>query len=253
MRRATAVFAGDTFILLVYCLATNALGINEGPVARRKAMHSGRLSGHGLVKVPALITLGVTVLRLAGELMGWTTAMFSREAGGGMSLIGIVWLIPIFGVYFAWKLAKAGKASVGAGRTIVYALMGLAIVIVTSGILMLVAKETDVWVLFVIAAASLLAAYVVAKGWSELASTLLAYGLAARIPVSVVMFFAIRGNWGTHYDVVPSPDFPAMNWFAKWVVIGLVPQMTIWVAFTMIMGAIFGGITLAIMGRRSSI
>jgi len=216
-------------------------------------MDSARLSGQGLVKMPALITLGVTVLRLVGELMGWTAALFSRDAGGGMSLIGIVWLIPIFGVYFAWKLAKEGKVSAGAGKTIGYALLGLAIIIVTYGLLLLVAKETDVWVLFVIAAASLLAAYVVAKGWSELASTLLAYGIAARIPVSIVMFFAIRGNWGTHYDVAPSADFPAMGWFSKWVVIGLVPQMTVWVAFTMILGAVFGGITLAIMGRRSSV
>jgi hypothetical protein len=43
-----------------------------------------------------------------------------------------------------------------------------------------------------------------------------------------------------------------MGWFAKWVVIGLVPQLTFWVAFTMILGAIFGGITLAVIGRRSS-
>jgi hypothetical protein len=67
------------------------------------------------------------------------------------------------------------------------------------------------------------------------------------------MFFAILGNWGTHYDVVPNPNFPAMGWFPKWVVIGLIPQLTIWVAFTMIVGAIFGGITLALVEKRSSV
>lgn len=214
-------------------------------------MDSSRLDIKGLICIPALITLAVTLLRLAGELMGWSSVMFSREAGGGMSLIGIVWLIPIFGVYFAWKLAKSGQASVGAGRTIVFALLGLAIMVVISGLVMSVAKDTDVWALFVIAFVSAVSAYVVAKGWPELASTLLNYGLAARIPVAVVMFFAILGNWGTHYDVAPSADFPAMGWLAKWVVIGLVPQLTIWVAFTMILGAIFGGITLAIVGRNS--
>jgi len=214
-------------------------------------MESGRLDVKGLVLIPALITLAVTLLRLVGELMDWSSAMFSREAGGGMSLIGIVWLIPIFGVYFAWKLANSGQVSVGAGRTIGFACLGLAIVAVVSVLVMSVAKETDVWALFVVAVVSLVAAWVVSKGWPELASTLLNYGLAARIPVAVVMFFAILGNWGTHYDVMPSPDFPAMGWLPKWVVIGLVPQLTIWVAITMILGAIFGGITLAIVGRNS--
>jgi len=205
-------------------------------------MASGRLSGNGLVLVPALITLAVTILRLVGELMGWSAALFSREAGGGFSLVGIVWLIPIFGIYFAYKLAKSGQASVSPGKTIGYAFLGLGILVVASAVVFSVAQPTDVWALFVVAVVSLLAAYVVAKGWGELASTLLGYGLAARIPVAVVMFFAILGNWGTHYDAVPDPAFPAMGWFAKWLVIGLVPQLTFWVAFTMILGAIFGGI-----------
>ena len=88
-------------------------------------MDSSRLSGNGLVFVPALITLAVTILRLVGELMGWSAALFSREAGGGFSLIGIVWLVPIFGIYFAYRLAKSGQVSVGAGRTLGYALLGM--------------------------------------------------------------------------------------------------------------------------------
>ena len=216
-------------------------------------MDSKRFSISGLVLIPALITLAVTLLRLVGELMEWSTLLFNRQAGGGFAPIGIVWLIPVFGVYFAWRLANSGQVSVGAGRTIGYALLGLAIVVVTTAVMMLVAQPTDVWALFVISTVSLVAAYVVAKGWGELASAMLAYGLAARIPVAVVMFFAILGNWGTHYDVVPNPGFPAMGWFWKWLVIGLIPQLTIWVAFTMIVGGIFGGIALALMNRRSAV
>jgi hypothetical protein len=216
-------------------------------------MDSRRLSVKELVLIPALITLMVTLLRLVGELMEWSTVLFSREAGGGSALIGIVWLVPIFGIYFAWRLAKSGQVSVGAGRTIGYALLGLTIVVVATALLMQVAQSTDPLALIVIAVVSLGAAYVVTKGWGELSSTLLAYGLAARIPVAVVMFFAVLGDWGTHYDVVPVPDFPAMGWFSKWVLIGLIPQLTIWVAFTMIVGAFFGGITLALVGRRSAV
>ena len=40
--------------------------------------------------------------------------------------------------------------------------------------------------------------------WPALGRTLLAYGLAARIPVALLMLVAMLGNWGTHYDARPS-------------------------------------------------
>ncbi len=58
-----------------------------------------------LVKVPALITLAVTFLRLIGEFMDLPAFLANKEAGGPGAIIGIVWLAPIFGVYFAKKLA----------------------------------------------------------------------------------------------------------------------------------------------------
>ena len=38
-----------------------------------------------LILVPALITLAVTLLRLTGELMHWSKALFNPAAGGGGS------------------------------------------------------------------------------------------------------------------------------------------------------------------------
>ena len=86
------------------------------------------------------------------------------------------------------------------------------------------------------------------KAWPVLSKTLLAYGYAARIPVAIVMFFAIRGNWGTHYDALP-PGFSDMSFWPKYVQIGLIPQLIFWVAFTMVVGALFGGIATAIFTR----
>jgi hypothetical protein len=40
-----------------------------------------------------------------------------------------------------------------------------------------------------------------------------------------------------------------MSPIAKWVVIGLVPQMTIWIWFTIAVGALLGAITAAVTGR----
>ena len=50
-----------------------------------------------LILVPAVITLAVTLLRLVGELQGWSPALFNREGGGRGALVGIVWLIPVLG------------------------------------------------------------------------------------------------------------------------------------------------------------
>jgi hypothetical protein len=60
------------------------------------------------------------------------------------------------------------------------------------------------------------------------------------------MLLAIKGNWGTHYDVPPNADFPAMHWLAKWFWIGAIPQLVDWIAFTMMVGSLFGAIAVAV-------
>src|SRR5262245_9087042 len=60
------------------------------------------------VVIPVLITLAVPVLRLVGERNHWSPTLFNDAPGGQMALIGIVWLVPIFGIYFALKLVRIG-------------------------------------------------------------------------------------------------------------------------------------------------
>jgi hypothetical protein len=90
--------------------------------------------------------------------------------------------------------------------------------------------------------ASVAAVVLSASLWPALWRTLLAYAFAARIPVVLVMLAAILGNWGTHYDVSP-PDFPEYPPLMKWVLIGLLPQMTIWFFMTVVFGLFVGGLT----------
>ena len=52
--------------------------------------------------------------------------------------------------------------------------------------------------------------------WPGLGRVLLTYAFAARIPVVLVMLFAILGHWGTHYDVLPT-GAPEMPPFPKWL------------------------------------
>ena len=86
------------------------------------------------------------------------------------------------------------------------------------------------------------------RAWPALGRTLLAYAFAARVPVVLVMLAAILGNWGTHYDV-PPPGLPAMAPLSKWLLIGVLPQMTIWIWFTVVVGSLFGILAAAVARR----
>jgi hypothetical protein len=64
------------------------------------------------------------------------------------------------------------------------------------------------------------------------------------------MLPAIIGHWGTHYDALP-PNWPAMDPVKTWALIGLLPQMTLWIGFTLIAGMLSGAIAAAaVRGRR---
>ena len=66
-------------------------------------------SAWSLVRVPVLITLGVTLLRLLGALGGLPDFLVNRAAGGTGAVIGIVWLAPIFAFWFGRKHGAAGN------------------------------------------------------------------------------------------------------------------------------------------------
>jgi hypothetical protein len=208
-----------------------------------------------MVRVPALITLGVTLLRLIGELNNWSPKLFSRQAGGAGAIVGIVWLVPVFGIYFAFKAAQSA-APPRAGKTVLSALGGLvAFVAIAFGGLKALGLDPNtpsLPSLLVFTVASAVAAAIPYAGAPSLGKVLLAYALAARIPVAIVMLVAMLRNWGTHYDVAP-PGFPEMGVLAKWALIGLLPQLTFWVAFTIVVGSLFGGLALAVLRRKPAL
>jgi hypothetical protein len=213
-------------------------------------MDSPPLKIRQLILVPALLSLAVTVLRLVGELMNWSPILFNPEHRGGGALVGITWLVPIFGIYFALKLAKGGYGPTSACKVIGLAVLGIAVgygIMVGAGLLF----GQSLYVRRLASIAQMIAALAIVRtSWPELFRTLLAYAFAARIPVAVFSFFAILGNWGTHYDVSP-PDLPQMGWFAKWFWTGLTTQLIWWIGFTVIMGLLFGGIA-ALLAKSSS-
>ena len=201
-----------------------------------------------LVLVPAIITLAVTALRLVGELQHWSSTLFNRQGGGGGALVGISWLPFLFGVYFALRLTRAGEGPASKGKAIGMMVLGFVILaasLFTSRIL----GASQTGTILIACFAALVGGFVASRGWAALGRTLFVYGLAARVPVAILMLPAIIGKWGTHYDALP-PNWPAMGPVQTWALIGLLPQMTLWIGLTLLTGMLTGSITGAIVGGR---
>jgi len=199
-----------------------------------------------VVAIPGLLTLGVTILRLVGELRHWSKVWFNPEVGGAWAIVGIVWLVPVFGIYFARKLAAAGHGPKSPKLAVQFA--GLGVLVVLVAVLFGVRAPISnpflravffLWMPFLTAA--LLQLY----AWPALAKTLFAYAFTARVPVAILMFFALWGQWGTHYDAVPE-NLPEMSFALKYLWLGLLPQLVFWVGFTVLVGSLAGNVSLAL-------
>jgi len=207
----------------------------------------------GLIVIPSLIALAVTLFRLTGELLHWSPRWFYNDAGGitpsGVSwIVGIVWLPVPFGIYFAMRLIAAGHGPASAARAILYSVGGLLVLylgqrlVVSSLNLGLRASLLLIW------AFSAVPAVLMIRAWSALWRVLLAYGLASRIPVVVIMFLAMRGRWGTHYDYAAQLPLDDFGFYYVWL--ALIPQLVFWVGFTILLGMLAGAITAAVYRRQ---
>jgi hypothetical protein len=204
-----------------------------------------------LIAIPTLITLAVTILRVVGELKHWPALGFNAAAGGNGAIVGIAWLPIIFGPYFALKLAAAGDGPASSGKAIGFAFLGLLALFVAGVLVALTVKHHPLLTLAAFLL-MLIAAFVPLIGWPSLGRVLLAYAFAARIPVLIVMYYAMSGNggagWGTHYDAV-NPMLAHLSFWRKYIYAAIMPQMTLWIGWTVILGAIIGAIVAAIVRR----
>jgi hypothetical protein len=158
-----------------------------------------------------------------------------------------VWLVPIFGVYFAIRVNQAGRGPTSRGRAIGFALAALVVGIVVSFIIFKLSLPI-VATIVLANLASFLSLWIAYRGWPELGKVEVIYGLAARIPVAILMLVAMAANWGTHYELGP-PGFPEMSLVSKWFLIGLMPQLSLWIAFTVVVGSLFGSLALLFQKR----
>jgi hypothetical protein len=220
-----------------------------------KSNSANEPSVFSLILVPGLICLAVTMLRLVGELQHWSPKWFSIDTGGiapsGMSwLIGITWLAIPFGAYFGFRLEASGHGPenirkaficIGAGALILLAWTSRLIPLPNVGFPKML---VFVWLIMVVAASIQFA------GWPQLFKVLLAYGLASRIPVAIIMFLAMRGDWGTHYDYVNMDERFQMPLGPRYFWLAFFPQLVFWVGFTIVMGSLSGVVTAGIVRVR---
>ena len=123
-----------------------------------------------------------------------------------------MWLVPIFGVYFAVKLVRGGLGPESAGKVIKSAGLGLLAAVAIVLPVFLLTGDPNVSVSFGaaigqqlgIAVASLIAVLIVRKAWPVFFRTTLSYAYASRIPVLLVMFIAMLGQLGNPLRAGPS-------------------------------------------------
>jgi hypothetical protein len=167
--------------------------------------------------------------------------------------VGISWLPIIFGPYFAWKLASAGERPSSSGRAIGICALGLVVFALGAVVFGIGLNKRMTALILLGFALELASAFVPRMGWRSLGNTLLAYAFAARIPVVVVMFIAMTANggrgWGTHYDVA-APGFTVTSFAQKFIDLALLPQLSLWIGWTVVLGGLLGSIYAAIFCRR---
>jgi hypothetical protein len=203
-----------------------------------------------LIMVPSLITLAVTVIRLIGELSHWNETFFRRGPGGGGALVGIVWLAFVFAIYFAVRLQNSGDSPSSRGKAIGLTLLALAVFVGGELLIFRGMQSASVPIILggiVVVVGSL---FVMRAGWPAYWNVLVSYAVAARFPVVLIMYLAMRGGWGTHYDAV-GREFKTADFMTKFLELAVVPQLTFWIGFTAILCGLFGIVVVAV--RKGSI
>src|SRR5258705_1033191 len=164
---------------------------------REKAVGASerRVSMKGPIFFAAVLSLGVSLLRLYGELHGWSPLLFSRDAGGGFALVGIAWLVPLLGIWFAMRLQELGRAPAKRGRALLLSFVGL-VLLAAPGPVVGDPNSTipPLGKIALLNTSVVVGATLAFVGWKELGRSLVAFGYLSRLPVVVVMYVAMQTN-----------------------------------------------------------
>ncbi len=198
---------------------------------------------------PALLTFAVSVARLFAEVQG----LMNQQSGGAFALLGITWLVFVFGAWFALQMRRSDSAP---ARQPAW-LWGLVPLLAVGG--------TAVWRfaqvdrsdqsdaaftslrehVLIITGVAVVAAVVAFAIWPRLALTLLGYGVAARLGVLALTALAKQMDWQTHYTKFGPAGIERD--FATTMTSAALAQLVFWVSFTVVAGTFTGCV---VAGRR---
>ena len=199
------------------------------------------------IKVPALITLAVTAARLIGELLDGSELLFGSSGGGGLSLVGIAWLIPVVGFWFGYRYTEDGHGPDQPGSVLMSAGLSIAVAVVATILLnVLIAPVPPMSIVYTCACAAG-ASLLMLPAWPRVFFALFLYGLAARIPVIVITFVAVRVWPTTHYARAPAGLEGGPNELAGWLSLA---QLGVWVPATIVLGGLAASLGAMFSSRR---
>lgn len=205
-------------------------------------MSDGKQSTFRLILWPSVLTLAVSVARLVGELQGWV----GNQSGGQGALLGITWLIFVFGAWFGFRLSRGGSGPLLKPAWLWSLLPVLAIVgTFTWRLYGVDMKDTSAAAQAYLTETLQIACLVAAGGavltfavWARLGWTLLLYGVFARATVMAITWLAKDRGWNTHYTKLGPTGIEKD--MAETMASTAMAQFGLWVPFTIVAGGFVG-------------
>ena len=201
---------------------------------------------HRLVLVPILVGVGVTLIRVTGEVQGW----IATTSGGALHPLGVTWLVLVFGAWFGYRLGSEGAVERPA-RALGFGLLALGIVLAALAGASALFAGTFVG----IAVSAMLAASVAALLPRRAAPVLFAANVAFALPVRIVIILvttvSVLAGWGTHYEKM-GPENALVETTKLGTIVGYAFfHLLFWVPVSAILGSITGGVGAWIARRRA--
>jgi hypothetical protein len=204
-----------------------------------------------LILWPSILTLVVSVMRVIVESQ---TDLIGSAPGGGGAVLGITWLVFVFGAWFGVRLARGGSAP----RLRPAWIWALCAFVAIAGAVAWTFADIDrgdrsdaafeqlraqVLLLAAVACGASVLSFVV---WPRLALACLLYAIPARLTVVGLTAIAKASAWDTHYTKLGPAAIE--RGLEETVTAAAVAQLGFWVPFTVVGGVLAG----SLFGRRRS-
>lgn len=187
-----------------------------------------------VVVIAAVLTLVVTVVRVFGETRGWDPFWFRSDAGSPFAPFGIVWLVPLFGIWFGRRLAQVGAAPRFVTGFFVPMFGLCAIVLAATWILQHGGDDVATGFRYLAIGAPIFALLAL-FAWPRAFAVSLVYAVLARLPVMAVQYLDVHYGWQTHYGRLPEAmlSLPA----DERLYVLTIAQLAFWIPFTVLLAS----------------